>query len=164
MKARPAFTLTEMVAVMAVMSVALALLTLTTVGALRLNRACVKALDRLGARQALADQFRADVARAVEAPARWRDDEAGPTCLLLGLGENHTIRYRWEANRLERAEFGGEQTHRRPIAIGDAAAVIEFRRSDSKSRLLTLWLCALRPDGSKERPVEITASLGGNLQ
>jgi type II secretory pathway pseudopilin PulG len=160
---RPGFTLLEVLLVIGVLTMALALLAVASSGAIKLHQACAGALDRLGAQQALADQFRADVARAAEAPDRWQEEVAGPRCLILRLGENGHVLYRWEADRLERAESAGDKPQWRPMPLG-GPAVAEFIRTGASGRLVTLRLSAVRKGGGKDPPAEITAALGGDRQ
>jgi type II secretory pathway component PulJ len=161
---RPGFTLIEMTVVMAALAMILGLLAVALVGALKLEGASAGALQRLGAVRDLADQFRADVAQAADAPERWKDDVAGPTCLILRLGEDRHVVYRWQAGRLLRSESARERTHQYPVALGRGPAAVEFDRSRAGGRLLTVRLFAVRKDGSKQPSAEITAALGGDLQ
>jgi hypothetical protein len=160
---RPGFSLIEVLALMAGLAAALALLGIVLVGALKLEQAGTGALHRLAARRDLAEQFRADVARAAEAPPRWQEDAAGPSCLILGDGKNRHVVYRWEGQRLLRVEFVGDEGHRREVGLGGGPSAVEFERSGG-GRLLTLKLSAVRKDGVKQPSATITAALGGDLQ
>jgi hypothetical protein len=148
---------------MAALTAAMGLLVVALAGALQLQHASADALDRLGAQRDLADQFRADVAQAADAPERWQDETAGPDCLILRLGKDRHVVYRWEAERLVRSETAGEREHRHEIALGEGPAAVEFARSGPGGRLLTLRLFTVRKDGRKPA-AEFTAALGGDLQ
>lgn len=161
---RPGFTLMEAAVILAALALIAAVLAVALGGALRLQKASAGALERLGARRDLADQFRADVAGAADAPPRWQDEVAGPTCLILRLRDGRHVLYRWEAERLERVEVVGERTHRHEVALGGGPAAVEFERSGAGGRLLTLRLFAVGKRGSKQPSGEITAALGGDLQ
>src|SRR5207247_5531781 len=106
----------------------------------------------------------ADVAQAADAPPRWKEAVAGPTCLILQQSAERHVLYRWEAGRLERSEFTGDKPGWRQVLLSDDAAAAEFGRSVPGDRLLTLQFFAIRPNGSKDRLLEITAALGGDRQ
>ena len=161
---RPGFTLLEMLVVMAALVAITGVLAVALAGALKLERASAGALDRLGAERDLADRFRADVAQAADAPERWQEDVAGPTCLVLARGGGRHVVYRWEEGRLERFESVGKTTHRSEFVLHDGPAAVAFERSRGGGRLLTLRLFTVRKDGSKQPSGEITAARGGDLQ
>src|SRR5439155_12693540 len=155
------------------LGVAIALLTAALWGALRLEKSSEQALDRLRTRQTLADQFRADVAQAAEAPERWKQDVAGSSCLILA-GENRHVVYRWKDQRLLRFESVGEKTQERDVPVGfgpnwqpgpsGGPPAVIFDRSSVGGRLLTLRLFNIRENGGKVPLLEITAALGGDRQ
>jgi hypothetical protein len=153
-----------MLVVMAVLAMASGLLALALVGALRLERVSMGTLDQFGAERELADRFRADVAGAADAPARWQEDVAGPTCLILALGADRHVVYRWDTKRLVRAESVGDTTYRHEVARALRPAAVVFERSGDGGRLLTLRLFTARNDGRQHPSAEITAALGGDLQ
>jgi hypothetical protein len=133
---------------MAALALVAGLLAVVLGGALRLEKASARGLEGLGTQRDLADQFRTDVARAADAPARWQEEAAGPTCLILRLG----------------FEFEGTWTHRRPVTPGGGPAAVEFDRSGAGGRLVILRLFIILKDGSKQPSAEIAAALGGDLQ
>jgi hypothetical protein len=161
---RPAFSLIEVLMVMAALTVALGMLVVVLGGALRLEKASSGALARLLAQRELADQFRADVAGAADAPERWQEEAAGPACLILRLGKDRHVVYRWEAERLVRSEVVGEREQRRELALGAGPVAVEFARDRPGGRLMTLRVFTTRKDGGKQLSAEITAALGGDLQ
>jgi prepilin-type N-terminal cleavage/methylation domain-containing protein len=163
-RGRPGFTLLEVSAVMAALGLAAGMLVVALAGGLKLEKASTGILDRLGTQRDLADQFRTDVAQAANAPPRWQEDVAGPDCLILGLGADRHVVYRWEDGRLVRFEFEGEQTHHREVALGGGHLAAEFERPRAGGRLITLRLLTIRKDGSKQPAAEIAAALGGDLQ
>ncbi len=160
---RPGFTLIETLTVMAALGLLVEVLAVVLVGALRLEKASARALDRMSTRRDLADQFRADVAQADQAPEQWQDEAAGPTCLILARGRDRHVVYRCAEGRLLRTETVGGAAHRREVAPGDRAAV-EFERSGAGGRLLTLRLFLLNEDGTRQQAARITAALGGDVQ
>ncbi len=161
---RPAFSLVEVCAIMAALALVLGLLVVALGGALRLQRASAGAVEQLQVQRDLADQFREDVTQAEDAPSRWRDDVAGPACLVLRLGKDLHVVYRWESERLVRSEVTGEQVWRRDVALGGGPRVVEFERPRPGGRLVTLRLFTVRKDGDRELSAEITAALWGDLQ
>jgi hypothetical protein len=154
----------EVLVVMAALAVATGLLIVALEGALKLEHASSGLLDGLRARHALADQFRADVARAADAPEHWQKEAAGPTCLILAVGNDRHVVYRWEAERLLRIEAAGKKAHRREVGLGEGATAVTFERSGAGGRLVTLQLFTVRKDGVRKPSAEITAALGGDLQ
>jgi hypothetical protein len=154
----------ETTVLMAALALTAGLLAVALRGALALERASAGTLERLGTQRALADQFRADVAGAADAPERWQDEEAGPTCLILALGADRHVVYRWEAERLVRLEFAGEDVHRREVPPGKGTAAVAFERSGEGGRLIALRLFTVGKDGLLQPSVEIAAALGGDRQ
>jgi hypothetical protein len=150
--------------VMAGLTVATGLLTAVLWGGRTIEKASAAALQQLQTQQVLADQFRTDVAQAADVAQRWNEEVAGPTCLILRLGKDRVVLYRWEAGRMVRSEFVGEKVQRRAIPVGGGPSAAEFVRSGPGNRLVTLRLLTLRKDGRKEPTVDITAALGGDLQ
>jgi type II secretory pathway component PulJ len=161
---RPGFTLIEVSALMAALALTLGMLTVILGGALRLQRASMGDLERLGALRELADQFRADVAQATEAPEHWQKESADATCLILAFSGDRHVLYLWEAKHLARFEFRGERMQRRDIKLGEEPLDVEFVRSGPGGRLLTFRLFAIHKDGARQPSAEITAALGGDLQ
>jgi hypothetical protein len=153
----------EAAVLMAALAIVSTLLVVVLGGALKIEKVSSGAMERLGTLRDLADQFRADVADAADAPKGWQEEVAGPTCLILSLGKDHHVLYRAEEERLVRLEYKGEKTHRRQLAPRTPLA-IEFERPAAGSRLITLRLFSLRKDGSKYPAVEIAAALGGDLE
>src|SRR5262249_22215142 len=137
---RAGFTLIEAVGVMSGLGIAIGLLTAALGGGTRLGRVRAAALRALSSGWGLPVQFRADVAQAEEAPPRWKDHSAGPTCLLLRLGPDQIVLYCWQAQRLTRSEFVGETVRQQAMSLGRVPIAVEFRRSSPGDRLLTLRL------------------------
>jgi hypothetical protein len=161
---RPGFSLIEVAAVMAGLGVAVGLLTTVLWGAIRLEKVSAASLQAISSRQGLADQFRLDVALTREAPERWKDDVAGPGCLLLRMDADRLVVYRCEGERLIRSEVSARAVQKRELGLGPGRTVVEFRRTGPGGRLLTLRLATPRPGGQKGRPLDITAALGGDLE
>jgi hypothetical protein len=163
-RCRPAFTLLEVLGFMTAIAMALALLLVVLGGALKLEAASAGVLKRLGSQRILADQFRSDVNRTVEAPQHWKDNEAGTTCLILRQGKDRHTVYRFDAGRLVRYEHNGEQVQQREIALGGGQWAVEFVRPEKGGQLFTVRLSSVRKGASPEPAGEISAALGGDLQ
>jgi len=159
---RPAYMLFEIAAVMAFAGIILMLAAAILVGVVKISRAATDDVQMLVVQKSLADQFRADVARAVAAPDQWENYQAGSTCLILRGTEGRSVIYRWEAGRLQRTELTSGKKIERPLPVG-ARIRPEFRRSGPDQRLLTLCLLETRRPVTTCR-VEISAALGGDQQ
>jgi hypothetical protein len=153
----------EAAVLMAALALVGTLLAVALGGALKLQKASSRTMERLGTLGVLADQFRADVAPAADAPQRWQENVASPTCLILALGKDHHVVYRAEGKRLVRLEYEGERTRRRELAPKTPLGV-EFERSPGGGRLITLRLSSIREDGRRVPSLEIAAALGGDLE
>lgn len=160
---RRGFTLFEIVTVMAALGAAMGLLTVVLWGSLRLEKASAADLQGLSLRQALAEQFRADVGQATEAPAAWNGHAAGPDRLILFLGPSRRVVYHWQTDRLTRTEFQGEKARQRELRTGGPFTV-EFSKADAAGKLLTLRLSLRQRHGGVTSLLEITAALGGDLR
>ncbi len=160
---RSGFTLLEALGLMAALALVATVLVVTLAGALRLETASEEALDHFVARRDLADQFRADVAGADEAPPRWQDEAAGPDCLILALGKDHHVVYRLEEQRLVRYEVEGKEPfRRRELAPVGESVELEFGRP--RGGLITLRVIKVRKDGMRQPAAEFVAALGGDRQ
>jgi hypothetical protein len=157
-------SIVELTSIMAAVALALGMLVVILAGALKIETASATSLRRLGAQHELANQFRADVARAAAAPEDWQDDVAGPTCLILGMGKDRHVVYRFQADRLRRFEYTGDEVQQREVALGGTGTAAEFVRPPAGSRLQTLRVYGVRKPGNWELLVEITAALGGDRQ
>jgi prepilin-type N-terminal cleavage/methylation domain-containing protein len=159
---RRGFTLLELVAVMTVLTLVMALSCVIAVTTVRLGRSGAASLQSLLAYKELADQFRADVASATEAPAEFGRRKAGPACLLLKNPKGDCIVYEWDSQRLERSLLTNGDPERRRLTTGSEAVVPHFDRSGLDRGIVTLRLIDSRP--SPGRVVEISAAVGGDLR
>jgi prepilin-type N-terminal cleavage/methylation domain-containing protein len=159
-RARAAFTLIEILVVMLALGVLLMLGAVLIGGTLRIRQAASVAFNHLNARTALADQFRADVERAVAAPDRAGSWTAGPACLILRQPHGGHIIFSWKDGRLERFELPGAKSQR--WSQGLDGVDVEFLRPDADRRLVTLRLSPQRPRRSAAAALEIAAALGGD--
>ena len=161
---RSAFTLFEILVVMASMGPVLLLATATLLAAQRINRSAAGVSERLAVQAALADQFRQDVAQATAAPDTFEKKHAGPGCLILRAADGRHVVYRWDKGQLERSAHVGGRESRQRLPAGSNRAVVEFSRAGPSGRLVTLRLIELPGNTPTRHAIEISASLGGDLQ
>jgi Tfp pilus assembly protein FimT len=159
---RTAFTLIEMLGVMAMLTMLLGFGMTLLLTAMRADQAASAMLRDLVRNAELADQFRTDVARADVAPERLGELTAGPTCLILGAGNKHVI-YQWKDHRLTRTERGaGPETSRR-VTINPENTTLEFSRNGGERSVITVRVVET-PDRGAPRTTEIAAALGGDTR
>ena len=91
---RRAFTLLEMVVVMATLSVLILIAAGILAGGLRIVHAASDNCRDLAAQGRLAEQFRTDVAGAIAAPTTLGKDSGGPDCLILRQSADRHVIYR----------------------------------------------------------------------
>jgi len=156
------YSLIEMLVVMFALTAVMGLGGAVLLTAMRADQVGAATLRGLTRHTELADQFRADVARAMEAPAKLGDLVAGPACLILHTGAEHII-YRWNDGKLDRTVRTGSQETRRPIALASANATVEFSRPAGERPLLTVRVIESPPHGMT-RHVEVSAALGGDTR
>jgi prepilin-type N-terminal cleavage/methylation domain-containing protein len=119
--------------------------------------------ERMRAHVAVADEFRADVARAEKAPAEWRDHKAGPQKLILEMPNGEHIVYLWLGGRLERRPFAGGKETARVLPGGGEGVGVEFVRDGPQPGLVRMRLLTLR--GGSPVPGQalgIAAALAGD--
>jgi type II secretory pathway pseudopilin PulG len=172
LQSREGFTLLEATVVMFLVGTLLMLLAAVLAGAFQTERLANHIAQRQARQEALADQFRRDVANARAAPESWKETTeaekekewtAGPACLILRLdGARHVV-YRWEAGRLHRSESGGPIPLAREMPLGGNQFRVEFARSGGEHALVTLKITETRR-GVDQSPIEFVAALGGDLR
>src|SRR6266536_2121199 len=85
---------------------------------LAVQRAQDASNDRLAQHNALADQFRADVASADKAPPQWQKYTASSQTLILQRKNGEHVVYVWDKERLERRVFAGKEESARTVPVG----------------------------------------------
>ncbi len=168
---RPAFTLVEILVVMAGLGVAVAFGTVLILTTLKAEHTAEAAADRISGRQELVRQFRDDVNQAESAPDKLgdlADLSAGPACLILQMPKGSTIIYQWqkENNKLERIVRTGDKETRSQAPIGLKETSVEFVRpakGKADVDVFTLRLSEPQKIGAARRS-DISAALGGNLR
>jgi hypothetical protein len=151
-----------MVGVLTLISLFLLVGAATLAGILKIGRAAADDLQTLMAQKVLADQFRADVARARTAPDNVEDFRAGPSCLILQGPKDQSIVYHWEAGKLQRAERKAGKWFENRMAIGPHMQP-QFDRSGPNQHVVVLRLRETRNGMVRDR-LEIAAALGGDRQ
>jgi prepilin-type N-terminal cleavage/methylation domain-containing protein len=160
---RRGYSLIEMACVMVLLTLVIGTLGVLLWEMLEVERAQSANLQRTWQQQALADQFRADVAGAQQAPAQWQQYKAGPHTLILHMKNGQHVLYVWYEGKLERRTFADDKEQVRLLPLDASRVAVEFVRESSDSGLLRLRLAALK-DGSPTsgQTVEIAAALGGD--
>ncbi len=162
-KARRGFTLIEMLGVIILLTVLGGILVVLLNETVALQETQAESHRRLVVQSAVADLFRADVARAEKAPPQWRNHKAGPGTLILENKDGSHVLYLWQERRLDRRTVEGEKEATRVMLSGDRQVGLEFVRDDSAPRLVQLRLLALH--GNSPLPgqtLTIVAALGGD--
>jgi hypothetical protein len=154
-----------MIVVLAALQVFLALVAGILWATVRIERTAAADFQRTLVQDALAEQFRTDVANAAAAPERLGDMMAGPACLILRMEDGTTVIYRWAGERLERSVTKASATTTSHLPLGVEQASVEFVKAQD-GRLLTLRLTEVHGQGNARRQyvVNVTAARGGDLR
>ncbi len=156
---RMGFSLFEILVVLWAMSVALSFGAVLMVATIRADRVSQGTLSQLAWRSTATDQFRADVARAVDMPKTFAEFARGPKCLILRMGANHIV-YSSAGEKLERiVRLADGRETRRAEAIGPPESTAVFDCGDGTSSLVTMRFVDILPAGPPRR-TEIVAALG----
>jgi hypothetical protein len=158
---RTGYTLLEMLVVMWALAAVLGLGMALILTAMRADQVGATTLRDLTRRTELADQFRADVARAVDTPEKLDMFTAGPACLILRTAGDHFI-YHWHDGTLDRTVVTDGKESRRSIVVGEYATV-EFISPGGARPLITVRVVTAPPH-AKETRTEISAALGGDTR
>jgi type II secretory pathway pseudopilin PulG len=159
---RAGYTLLEMMTVIWMLSVVLGLGMALLLTAMRADKVGEATLRQLTRHAELADQFRADVAAAVEAPDRLGEFTAGPACLILRNAGGPVI-YNWHDGKLDRTDRTSGTETRRPIAMASENTKVEFIRPAGEWPILTVRVIETSPRGL-HRQMEVSAALGGDTR
>jgi type II secretory pathway pseudopilin PulG len=153
---RAGYTLLEMTAVMALLAAVLGLGMALILTVMRADHMASRTVRELTRHAELADQFRADVARAIEATV----DGSRLSLSYAGGGQ---VVYRWHDGMLDRTVRVGDTETRRPININPENMSVEFVRPAGERAIVTVRTIEWPPHGSP-RIAEISAALGGDAR
>jgi hypothetical protein len=153
----------EMMAVMWALAITLGFGVALILAAIRTDQVGAATLRELSRRAELADQFRADVARADAAPDRLGEWTAGPACLILHVPADEHVVYRWHGGKVERIVRTGDKDSRRPMLVGNEETTVEFARPAGDRPVITLRVVDSPRHGTPSR-TEISAALGGDTR
>jgi type II secretory pathway pseudopilin PulG len=160
---RAGFTLLEMIAVIWALTILLGFGMALILAAVRTNQVGAGTLRELSRRSELADQFRADVARADATPDKLGNWTAGPDCLILHVPDDSHIVYRWHNDQVERIVRTGKADVRRPIAVGPENTTVEFIRPGGARPVVVLRIAESPRPGVTWR-VDVAAALVGDFR
>jgi prepilin-type N-terminal cleavage/methylation domain-containing protein len=160
---RHAFTLVEMLCVMALFALLGTILTLIILGTLEIERTQAAGFDRLLQNKSLAEQFRADVSAADDAPAQWHDRRADEHRLILHMKTGEHVVYVWRDKILVRQIYAEKQSTEAALQVGGPNVDVEFVPAEPAGKLVRLRLHTLRKGKRADgESLEIAAALGGD--
>ena len=157
---RAGFSLLEVLAVLAGLGFLMYLSAVLLISTFRIRDVSADAVTHQAQRALLIDQFRSDVAEAVDTPESLGEWKAGPDCVILRQPNGQHILYRFEADYLHRWQQLTKSAEPNWVPLEPAAAAIEFRQGGPQQRLLTLRFTPRAGNLS----VDISATLGGDLR
>jgi hypothetical protein len=160
---RRGVSLVELLCVMGLLVLLMGMLTVLLLQTLDLERAQRESSTRMLQHAALADQFRADVACAELAPAKWEKHKASTQTLILQMKNGSHVLYSWHDGKVERRSFEKGKESLRPLPGGEDQVGVEFARDGPDAKLVRIRLSRLR-DGVlvPGQTLEIAAALGGD--
>jgi hypothetical protein len=158
---RQSFSLLEIMGVLWAFTFILFVGVTTLLGAFKIEQAATAAFTRQNQRNQLADQFRTDVASAIEAPDKLEPFTADGSNLILRLNEKIFVLYRYETSRLERAELNAPGDSPYWVTLGKGFEGAGFSHA-AGGRLLTLRLTERGRSASQKHAFEFSAALGGD--
>jgi prepilin-type N-terminal cleavage/methylation domain-containing protein len=160
---RRGFSLVELLCVIGLLVLLMGMLTVLLLQTLDLDRAQRESSTRMLQHAVLADQFRADVASAEQAPAEWEQHKASTQSLILQMKNGQHVLYSWQNGKLERRSFENGKESSRPLPVGDDQVGVVLVLDGSDAKLVRLRLSRLR-DGVlvPGQVLEIAAALGGD--
>jgi prepilin-type N-terminal cleavage/methylation domain-containing protein len=159
---RRGFSLLEMLCVIVLLALLAGILTALLSETLEVERMQAEGFDKILQKNALADQFRADVAQAASAPDAWQQYKANPQTLILEMKNNSHVVYVWQEGNLVRHAFEDGKEFERILPIGGSRVGVEFVAGPSP-KLIRFRLHAIG-DGNPlpGQSLEIAAALGGD--
>ena len=162
---RRGFTLIELLCIIALLAIIGLVMVLLLREAFEIERMQAATFNRMLETNALADQFRADVAAAEIALPEWQDYNAGKQTLILRMKAGDHIVYRWEDGRLWRRAFKKAGFTERPLPVGVQAAKVEFLGPAPGLNVLRLRVHLTRGESIVPgKSIEIAAGLTGDFR
>jgi prepilin-type N-terminal cleavage/methylation domain-containing protein len=160
---RRGFSLLEMLCVIVLLALLTGILTALVSETIEVERLQAEGFDKILQNNALADQFRADVAQAASAPEEWQQYKSNSQTLILEMKNKAHVVYAWHDGNLVRHAFENGKAFERILPVGGSRVGVEFVRAGPNPKLLRLRLDAMR-DGSPVpgQSLEIAAALGGD--
>src|SRR5207249_4439678 len=137
---RHGFSLFEMTLVIFGMATLTLVGTAMMLGTFKAEKSAENGYLRLRSRIELADQFRADVARATEAPKSFDKLQAGPTCLILRDADGKHVIYLWKTTELHRREQNATGVAETLFPLEPNIRGVEFILSGANDRMVSLRL------------------------
>lgn len=158
---RRAFSLIEVMTVMACLGIGLSLGAVALVAAMRSNQIAAGTLLQIRLRAEAADVFRADVAAADSLPETDGPNSRSPTCLILQKPNEERVLYEWRESKLTRTVRNATGETQTILALPQTVSAVEFHSPNAPSAAVSLILVDSPPNGI-ERRIQITAALGGD--
>jgi prepilin-type N-terminal cleavage/methylation domain-containing protein len=158
---RRAFSLIEIMAVMACLGIGLSIGAVTLAAAMRSNQLAAGTLLHLRLRSEIADMFRSDVALADSLLESDGANSRSSTCLILNKSDGERVIYESRDGELIRTVRTSTGETKTSFRLGDPNATIEFPAPDARSKLVTMVIVDSPPRGTTRR-TEISAALGGD--
>ena len=152
---RRGVTLIEILCALVLLAVVTGVLAVLITHTLEAQRIQASSYERLHQGKTLADQFRADVARAKKVLEQWGDDAAGPDTLILQMEEAKVIVYKTSERGVDRVPSPKTQETERLLPLPEGTGV-EFIKDDAVIRM------RLTPMRQKAQALEIAAALAGD--
>jgi prepilin-type N-terminal cleavage/methylation domain-containing protein len=160
--ARRGFSLIELLCVILLISVIGGLLTLILKETLEVERVQAAGFQQLLLSNALADQFRADVAQAESAPPRWGKYKSDEQTLILQMKKEHVV-YLWEDDKLQRFAIDDQQTLERTLPVSGNRVEVKFVHDAANAKLIRLQIRVVREGNAvPAQTLDIAAALGGD--
>ena len=160
LRRRHGFTLIELMCVMVLIVLAGTVLTVLLLETIKLERVQAESFDKLLQNNALADQFRTDVAQAEKAPDQWEQYGADMDTLILQMNTGDHIIYLWREQKLRRRVHQGDESSERIFPVGGNAVEVEFVRDPRRVVLRLHPLRDRKPVSGQS--LEIMAALAGD--
>lgn len=161
---RKGIYLVEMVVAMMVYIVIMAIGTVVLLASMQMEQYAAQALGQTQNRMRLADQFRADVRSAGEAPLAWGNYKADVDCLILMDAAGRHVVYRWSPGSLERTVADADKEVRQVLPIGPHVVDVQFDWAKGPPAIATLRIVDQTGSNKVRRETSIAAQLGGDTR